>query len=150
MPQSLSQVYLHIVFSTKYRTPLILPEIRADLYKYIGGVVQELGGIPLAISGVYDHIHILVSFPRDMTIADFIKRIKINSSIWIKSRGNFYKHFYWQSGYGVFSVSSYKRKIVENYIRNQEEHHKNQNFQREFVRFLNAYRIEYDERYLWD
>jgi len=150
MPQSLAQVYLHIVFSTKKRDPFISADIESELYCYIGGIIKNLDALPIIISGVEDHIHILTSFPRTISIADFIKKIKAGSSYWIKSRGRRFQYFTWQGGYGAFSVSSSKKQAVINYIENQKVHHKKQTFQDELICFLKEYEVEYDEQYLWD
>ncbi|MDR0811801.1 MAG: IS200/IS605 family transposase [Paludibacter sp.] len=150
MGQSLAQVYLHLIFSTKNRYPFIHKEIENELFAYIGGIIKNLNGIPFIINGMADHIHILCSFPRSISLSDFLKTIKASSSLWIKTKGNQYQHFSWQDGYGVFSVSSSKKLIVENYIRNQKKHHQKLSFQEEVLRFLNEYHLEYDEKYLWN
>ena len=150
MPQSLSQIYLHIVFSTKKRDPFISAKIESELYTYIGGTIKNLNALPIMISGTEDHIHILTSFPRTISVADFIKKIKTGSSHWIKDKGNEFQHFAWQDGYGVFSISPSNKQAVIDYIVNQKEHHKKQTFQGELIRFLNKYEIKYDEQYLWD
>ena len=150
MPQSFSQIYLHIVFSTKQRYPFISPNIQSELYTYIGGIIKNLNTVPIMISGIEDHIHILTSFPRTISVADFVKKIKTGSSHWIKDKGKEFQHFGWQDGYGVFSVSPSKKQAVIDYIVNQKEHHKKQTFQDELIHFLNKYEIKYDKQYLWD
>ena len=102
MPQSLSQMYLHIVFSTKHRHPFLEDSVDNELYAYIGASIKRLGGIPLSINGVSDHIHILTTFPRTITVAGFLQDIKANSSRWLKTKGEQYHDFGWQDGYGVF------------------------------------------------
>jgi REP element-mobilizing transposase RayT len=149
MGQSLSQVYLHLIFSTKNRYPFILEEIENELFAYIGGIIRNLKGIPFIINGTADHLHILCSFPRSIALSDFLKAIKASSSLWIKNKGNQYQYFSWQDGYGAFSVSSSKKLMIENYIRNQKEHHKKLSFQDELLRFLDEYNLECDEKYLW-
>ena len=148
MPQSLAQIYLHIVFSTKNRDPFISANIESELYAYIGGTIKNLNAFPIIISGMEEHIHILTTFPRTISVADFIKKIKTSSSHWIKGKG--IQYFAWQEGYGAFSVSTSKKQAVINYITNQKGHHNKQTFQEELVRFLDEYEIKYDERYLWD
>ena len=150
MPQSLSQVYLHIVFSTKYRYPFLDGSVDDELYAYVGASIKRLDGIPLSINGVCDHIHILTAFPRTITVADFLKDIKANSSRWLKTKGEQYQNFGWQDGYGVFSVSSSKRQTVVNYIARQKQHHKKTDYKSEFLQFLEQYGVIYDERYVWD
>ena len=148
MPQSLSQVYVHYVFSTKHRLPLITPKIQGELHKYIIGTTSNLGSFVNAIYANPDHIHILCTLPRTITIAELISKIKSSSSKWLKTKG--IANFSWQGGYGAFSVSSSKLEIVKRYILNQEVHHAKSSFQDEFKVFLKEYNIEYDEKYIWD
>jgi len=150
MSQSLAQIYIHIVFSTKYRKPLIQPEIEEELYAYIGGIIKSLKGNSIKINGVSNHIHILATLPKTITLSKFLEEIKRSSSKWIKTKGEDYKNFSWQRGYGAFSVSSYKVDVVKNYIAKQKEHHKSKDFKAEFIKFLDEYKVEYDDRYLWD
>ncbi len=150
MPQSLAQIYLHIVFGTKNRYPFIERDIDTELYAFTGASIKRLGGMPVEIGGTDDHIHILTSFPRTITVADFVKDIKANSSRWIKTKGDRYRDFAWQEGYGVFSVSASGKQRVSDYIVNQRRHHGKLSFQEEFLAFLEKYNVEYDERYLWD
>jgi len=150
MSQSLAQIYIHIVFSTKYRKPLIQTEIEEELYAYIGGIIKTLKGNSIKINGVSNHIHILTTLPKTVTLSKYLEEIKRSSSKWIKTKGADYKNFSWQRGYGAFSVSSYKVDVVKNYIAKQKEHHKSQDFKEEFIEFLDEYKIEYDDRYLWD
>jgi REP element-mobilizing transposase RayT len=150
MAQSLAKVYLHIVFSTKKRHPLIISKIEKELYAYIGGVIKNLKAIPININGMPDHIHILCTFPRTITIAKYLEEIKKCSSKWIKTKGDEFLSFAWQGEYSVFSVSESKVNAVSKYISNQKEHHKNMTFQEEVIQFLEKYGLEYDEKYLWD
>jgi len=150
MGQSLAQVYLHLIFSTKKRYPFITEEIESELFAYIGGVIKQHKGIPFCINGTSDHIHILCSCPRTITLLDFLREIKSGSSRWIKTKGICYKKFAWQDGYGAFSVSSSKKDIVEKYILNQKKHHDSTSFQKELVSFFEEYNVEYDEKYLWE
>jgi REP element-mobilizing transposase RayT len=150
MSQSLAQIYIHIVFSTKYRKPLIQTEIEEELYAYIGGIIKNLKGNSIKINSVSNHIHILTTLPKTVTLSKYLEEIKRSSSKWIKTKGTDYKNFSWQRGYGAFSVSSYKVNVVKNYIAKQKEHHKSQDFKEEFIEFLDEYKVEYDDRYLWD
>jgi REP element-mobilizing transposase RayT len=150
MPQSLAKIYLHIVFSTKDRKHLIKSDIESELYKYIAGILKALNCTALLINGTADHIHILNILSRTQAVSHVLEEIKKNSSKWIKGKGNEYKNFYWQAGYGAFSVSQSKIEVVKNYIYNQKEHHKICTFKEEYRRFLKEYNIEYDERYVWD
>jgi REP element-mobilizing transposase RayT len=150
MPQSLSKVYLHTVFSTKNRKPLIRNDIEGELYAFIGATVKNLGGIPIKINGMPDHIHILSTLPRTVSISKFIEEIKKGSSKWIKTKGWDFSRFYWQNGYATFSVSSSNIEVVRRYIENQKMHHAKVFFKDEVIRFLKNYKVDYDERYLWD
>lgn len=149
MGQSLAQVYIHLIFSTKNRYPFIDENIEKDLFAYIGGIIKHLKGMPFCIGGTSDHIHILCSFPRTVTLSDFLKEIKGSSSHWIKTKENRYRKFAWQDGYAAFSVSSSKKQIVERYILEQKIHHEKISFKEELISFLEQYAIEYDETYLW-
>ncbi len=148
MPQSLSKVYVHYVFTTRHGVPLITDSIRQDLHAYIVGTLSNLGSYVNEIYANADHIHILCTLPRTITIAELIAKVKASSSRWIKMQG--ISNFSWQGGYGAFSVSSSKVKVVERYIRNQPEHHKTAKFKDELREFFKEYDIDYDERYVWD
>ena len=150
MAQSLAQMYIHIVFSTKERCPFIQTDIEPELYAYMAGTVKRMDGIPCLINGTADHVHILSSLPRTVTIAKFIEGIKRPSSQWIKTKGQMYQKFSWQNGYGAFSVSSSRVDSVKRYIAGQKEHHRTVTFQEEFLEFLRKYDVQFDERYLWD
>lgn len=151
MPQSLSKIYLHIVFSTKYRYPYLKnPEIRAQLHGYMAGICNQQQSFPLIIGGYHDHIHILCLLNRTSTVAELVKEVKRSSSIWIKEKGAMFKKFAWQGGYGVFSVGQSQVNLVKRYIENQETHHQHDSFQDEYRGYLHRYKIEYDERYVWD
>lgn len=150
MPQSLVQNYVHIIYSTKNRYPLIDKEIEKELYAYIGGICKNLKCNPIIIGGQPDHIHILCLLSRKIALMKLLEETKSHSSKWIKTKGERYSSFYWQSGYGAFSVNSTETEIVKKYILDQEEHHKKRTFQEEYLAFLKKYRVEYDDRYVWD
>jgi REP element-mobilizing transposase RayT len=151
MPQSLSAVYLHLVFSTKDRQPLLRdPALRSETHAYLGGVSKQLDCLPVIIGGVEDHVHILARHARTISQADWVKELKRVSSIWIKERDPSLRDFAWQSGYGVFSVSTSNLETVERYIANQEEHHRKTTFQDEYRAFLRRHGITWDEQYVWD
>jgi REP element-mobilizing transposase RayT len=151
MPQSLAQVYLHTIFSTKDRFGFLEDlQIRTDTHSYLAGCAKALGCLPVRIGGVADHVHLLTSLSRTMSIADFVKETKRSSSNWLHERGGAWEKFHWQSGYGVFSVSQSNVEAVANYIDRQEEHHRKESFQDEFRRFLEKHGLSGDERYLWD
>jgi REP-associated tyrosine transposase len=151
MSQSLAQVYLHIVFSTKNRKAFLQNRaLRAELHNYLGGVCRSLDSPPLIVGGVADHVHLLCRLSRTHTIAEVIRELKRDSSKWIKTKDAALGEFHWQDGYGAFSVSPSHVEALRKYIANQEEHHRTESFQDEFRRLLKKYGLEYDERYVWD
>ena len=150
MPQSLSKVYLHIVFSIKYRQNLITEDIETVLFEYIGGICKSLECNPIIVGGYLDHIHILCCLSKENTIANLVKIVKSKSSKWIKTKGKEFQNFYWQNGYAVFSVNPFQLNIVESYIKHQRKHHQQKNYKNEILYFLRKYKIDYDEKYLWD
>ncbi|MCX6879546.1 MAG: IS200/IS605 family transposase [Verrucomicrobia bacterium] len=129
MPQSLSSVYLHLVFSTKDRMPFLRDmALRGEVHSYLGGISKQLDCVPIIVGGVEDHIHLLARIGRGISQADWVKEIKRVSSTWIKTKSADLAKFSWQSGYGVFSVSQSNLEAVEQYIATQEEHHKSGHF----------------------
>ena len=150
MPQSLSQIYIHL-FSTKNRQPFISDTIGPDLYAYMASVFHDECKSPAKlIRGVEDHVHILFNLARTWAVADVVEAIKTSSSKWMKTKGENLHSFQWQTGYGAFSVSRSHIEKVMDYIRNQKEHHRKSGFQDEFRGLLKKYDVEYDERYVWD
>ena len=150
MPQSLSAVYLHAVFSTKERRPFLRDlALRESLHGYLGEISKRLECAPIRVGGVEDHIHILARLGRTVTQADWIKELKRASTLWLKSQVSV-PDFSWQGGYGCFSVSVSNLDIVTSYIENQEEHHKKISFQDELRALLRKHRETWDEKYLWD
>jgi REP element-mobilizing transposase RayT len=141
---------MHIVFSTKNRQSFIDKNIQNELYPYISGISKNLETPVLAIGGVEDHIHILCLLSRKIALMKFIEEVKKNSSKWIKTKGQTYSNFYWQNGYGGFSVNPTEIEIVKKYIHNQQEHHKKRTFQDEYRAFLKKYNVPFDEKYVWD
>ena len=151
MPQSLSQVYLHTVFSTKNREPYLSDSIfRSDLHAYMGGIMKKLGCNPVQIGGVSDHVHLLSTLSRTVTIADFVKETKRSSTDWINEQKVFRTRFKWQAGYGAFSVSPTQLASAKHYVENQEEHHRTITFKEEFLALLEKNGLSYDERYMWE
>ena len=151
MSQSLSTVYLHIIFSTKDRRPFLRDDaIRGEVHAYLGGISKQMDCTPVIIGGVEDHVHILAQQSRTATQSDWVKELKRVSSIWIKERDLTLREFRWQSGYGIFSVSVSKLESVKRYISNQEHHHRKITFQEEYREFLKRHSISWDERYVWD
>jgi len=150
MPQSLSKVYVHITFSTKNRQNLIDDAIKDSLYEYIGGVCKGLECNPVNVGGHKNHIHVLCILSRKVAQMKLLEEIKKRSSKWIKTKGESYSNFYWQDGYGIFSINPTEIDKVIDYIQKQDKHHKHNSFQDEFRAFLKKYKVEYDERYVWD
>ena len=150
MAQALVQLYLHIIFSTKNRADLILPEIEEELFDYIGGISNNNESKLLAANGTKNHVHLLVSMSKNIELSKLVGDIKRDSSKWIKTKGEQYKHFRWQDGYGAFSVGYTQIADVKKYIADQKLHHKEISFEDELRYFLNKYDVEYDEQYVWD
>jgi putative transposase len=146
--QTCGNVVVHLIFSTKLRKPLIAPDIRSDLFAYLGGIIRELRCTALIINGTCDHVHMLIRIRPALSIAEIARIVKTNSSGWIRKKGH--KEFAWQAGYGVFSVSESSVAAVTKYIATQDEHHQKLSFQEEFVAFLKKNKVAYDERYIWD
>jgi REP element-mobilizing transposase RayT len=151
MPQSLTKLYVHIVFSTKDRFPFLNDKrIRNEMHSYLGGICNSLESPPLIIGGISEHVHILCQQSKNRAISKVIGEIKRVSSIWSKTKGGILTKFQWQNGYGAFSIGRSEIEIVRRYIENQEDHHGKKSFQDEFREFLKEFEMEYDERYVWD
>lgn len=150
MPQSLSSILVHLVFSTKNRQPFLTPEIETELHPYLATVFRTSGCPTLAINGTIDHLHILFSLSRTVTIAEMVEEAKTSSSRWIKGKGSQFRSFHWQSGYGAFSIGQSQVAAVVKYIANQKIRHRRQDFKDELRQLLAKYQILYDERYVWD
>jgi REP element-mobilizing transposase RayT len=150
MPQSFDALYVHLVFSTKSRERWTTAELRERLFPYMTSILDNHGVSLLAVGGVEDHVHLLLSLGRNHTVAEAARLVKCNSSKWIHETFGDLSHFSWQTGYGAFSVSHSQVQAVRRYIENQEEHHKTLSFQEEFLLFLKRHNISYSEEYLWD
>lgn len=149
MSQSLSKLYVHLIYHTKYSSVLIRNEEKQKLYAYIGSVLKSNESIPIVINGTNDHLHILCVMSKNIALAKLVEEIKRHSSRWIKTLDEYYNEFAWQGGYGGFSVSPSIHNKTKRYIENQEEHHKRKTFQEEYLMFLKEYGVEYNEKYLW-
>lgn len=147
MPSSHICLNVHIVFSTKDRLPQIKLDWQERLHAYLGGIVKGLEAMPLAIGGISDHVHLLVSLKSKHRLDDFLRELKANSSGWVHKELT--KNFQWQVGYGAFSVSPNSIGGVKKYILNQAKHHQGKSFEEEYLELLKTSGVEYDERYLW-
>lgn len=150
MPQSLAQVYIHLIFSTKGREPLLPASVRGQMHAYLAAVLNNHDCPAIRVGGTSDHIHALFRLSKNRALAGVVEEIKTSSSRWIKTQARGLGGFHWQNGYGGFSVSASELEKVVEYIDRQEAHHQTVNFQDEYRRFLEQYNIEYDERYIWD
>ncbi len=149
MPHTYTSLLVHVVFSTKDRAPDLSPDLAARLFPYMGGIVRECKGAALIINGPADHVHLLLSIPAAVSIADMLRVLKANSSRWVHEQFPERKRFGWQAGYGAFTVSGSRLGDVRNYIASQEEHHRRVSFQEEFLTLLRKHGLEYDVTDLW-
>ena len=150
MPQSLSQVILHIVFGTKERRPWLDLEIRPRMHAYLATVCRDCGCEAYRVGGTADHVHLAARLPRTISQAELLEEIKKTSSAWIKRQGSQYGGFFWQGGYGDFSIGWSQLEELIRYIDRQEQHHRTQTFEQEYRELLRKYHVEFDERYVWD
>ena len=148
MPQSLANILIHVIWSTKERCPLIADEMRARLHGYMSGILKNIESPALIINSVADHIHILCQLSKNLAACKLVEEVKKSSSKWMKENG--VPEFAWQNGYGVFSVSQSNAHLVHEYIQGQAEHHRKRDFKEEFRDFCNKYNVAIDERYVWD
>ena len=150
MANTFTSINVHVIFHVKSTGIKISNKDLERTFKYIGGIINGIGGVPIEIGGITDHIHILASLPKNMSLSDFVRTIKSDSSRWIKTIDKYYNKFSWQEEYGAFSVSSSSVIKTINYIRNQNEHHKTMTVREEYKSFLEAYGIKYNEKYAFD
>jgi putative transposase len=150
MPQSLSQVLVHIVFSTKDRHRWLDAGIAPRVHAYLATIVRDRDCEAYRVGGTADHVHLAVRLGRTISQANLVESIKTASSAWIKKEGDAYHTFFWQRGYGAFSVGYSQLRALIHYIDTQEDHHRNRTFQEEYRELLLKYQIEFDERYVWD
>ena len=150
MPQSLSQVILHIVFSTKDLHPWLDSPVRQRMHAYLATVCRDCECEAYRVGGVADHVHIAARLARTISQSELLEKIKKTSSAWIKTQGSAYASFFWQRGYGDFSVGYSQLDDLVRYIENQEAHHKTKTFQEEYRELLQKYKVPFDERYVWD
>ncbi|MEO5776903.1 MAG: IS200/IS605 family transposase [Flavobacterium sp.] len=149
MANTYTQIHIQFVFAVKHRNGLIYSSFKDELYQYISGIIQNHDHKVLAINGMPDHIHILIGMRPTQSISDLLQDIKGSSSKWINEKKFLKVKFEWQEGYGAFSYSKSNVNAVINYIKNQEEHHKVKTFQEEYLKLLDVFKIEFDERYIF-
>ena len=151
MSQSLAKILAHLVFSTKNRRrDLRDTALRAELHRYMGGILANLDCQPVVVGGVEDHVHLLFALSRTITVAEVVKEVKRSSSIWLRANHPGCTDFAWQSGYGIFSIAYSQIEAVRTYITNQEEHHHKMSYQDEVITLLQKYDVPFDERFLWE
>jgi REP-associated tyrosine transposase len=151
MAQSLSRIWIHLIFSTKERFPFLCDaNVRRDMHAYLATVLRSHDCGTLIVNGTRDHIHSLFSLSRKRSIATIVKELKRTSSAWIKEQSPPLRNFHWQNGYAAFSVSQSHLNRVHQYIEDQKRHHRQTTFEDEYRAFLKKYQVKYDERYVWD
>ena len=148
MAQTLVNILVHVIFSTKERRHLIKAEVQPSLYAYMAGTLKNLDSPCLAIGGTSNHIHVLMALSKNAATSDVVGELKKSSSKWLKTQGLPYAHFAWQEGYGAFSIGQSQVAVLKRYIARQEEHHKTKSFEAELLETLRKYEVTYDERYL--
>lgn len=149
MAQSLSKLYVHLIFHIKDEASKIQKKDRSALYAYMGSIIKDSDSIPVLINGTADHVHVFCIMSKNISLAKLVENIKRHSSRWIKTLDESYKKFSWQGGYAGFSVSPSVQEKTKEYIANQDEHHRKYTFREEYLIFLKEYGMEYNEKYLW-
>ncbi len=149
MAQTLTRLLVHVVFSTKDRRNLIAPAIERELHAYLGGICRNRESPALAIGGTENHVHLLISLSKNIALSDLMMTLKKDSSKWVKTNGDAFPDFYWQDGYGAFSIGESQVGAVTDYIRGQKERHKTLTFEDEVVALAERYGVVFDPRYLW-
>ena len=150
MPGTYSQILMHVVFSTKHREPWIAPDVAGRLYAYMGGIVRAERGVLYDIGGIEDHVHLYLRLRPDTCVSELMRTVKSRSSLWVHQTLPGLGGFAWQEGFSVFSVSKSQEQWVKEYIANQAEHHKKEDFKSELLRMLRAHDIEFDEGHVFD
>ena len=149
MAQTLVNLLVHVVFSTRGRRNLVEPEIEPTLFAYMAGTLKNLGSPCLAIGGTANHVHLLIALSKKSALSEVVGELKKSSSKWIKSKGKAYGQFSWQDGYGAFSIGQSSVAALKQYIARQKERHKTKSFQEELLDILKKYQIPFDDRYIW-
>ncbi len=150
MPNTFSKIYIHLIFAVKGRHGIIQKSWETDLFKYITGIITNKNQKLLAINGYKDHIHILLNIKPNISLSDLVRDIKNNSTKYINNKKYTKGKFSWQEGFGAFSYSESQLPNIIKYINNQKEHHKRRTFKEEYQKFLEKYKINYDEKYLFN
>ena len=150
MSQSLAQIYVHLIFSTKNRAPVLTEPVCSDLAAYMGGVLRQIACPSLATGAAADHTHVLFRQSKNVALAAIVQEVKTGSSKWLKTRDKALASFHWQNGYSAFSVSASRLDAVRTYVVNQRAHHGEVSYQDELRALLRAHGVEFDERYVWD
>ena len=150
MAQTLVSLVVHVIFSTRNRERIITPKIEPELFAYVGGILKNHESRLLDAGGTADHVHLLVSQSKNVSLSSLMKDVKKDSSSWIKTKGSQFRNFHWQDGYGAFSIGKSDIPELKKYVAGQKEHHRKRTFQEELIEFLDEYGIAYDERYLWN
>jgi len=149
MAHTFTNLWFHVIFGTRDRSPLIDSGVRAPLHEYIGGIVRELNETAIGVNGTADHVHALIKLPPTLPIADALRLVKTNSSKWMHEKHRLPK-FGWQAGYAAFTVSESGLRSVRSYIERQEEHHRGKTFADEYIQFLEKNHVSYDPRYVFE
>jgi putative transposase len=150
MSQSLANIIVPLIFSTKERFQFLHEEIQPELNSYLASILKDLKSPAIKIGSVTDHVHLLFRLSKNLAICDAVEKLKTGSSKWIKRKGGMLLKFHWQNGYGAFSVSQSNVPEVVHYIEGQKEHHQTKTFQEEYRSLLVKYQIPFDEHYVWD
>ncbi len=150
MAGTFSQIYIQYVFAVKNRQNLLSQSWRAEVFKYIAGIIKGKNQKPIIVNGVADHVHVFVGLKPSMSIAELVRDIKNNSSNYINAQKWVQGKFSWQEGYGAFSYSHSQIEDVYQYIANQEQHHRKKTFKEEYLEFLHRFEIDYNDQYLFD
>ena len=150
MPQSLSNILIHLIWSTKDRHPWLTPGIREKTHAFLAGAVRQMDCEAYRVGGVADHVHLALRLSRTLSVADLVKEVKTASSKWLKEQDPAFTGFHWQQGYGAFSLGMSQKETLLHYIDTQKEHHRTRTFQDEYREFLQKYGVDYDERHVWD
>src|SRR5271154_2586308 len=149
MATTFTKLLIHFIFSTKNREPLITATIESDLHAYMVGIARNLDCWTLAINGTADHLHLLISMSKKLTVVDLMENVKKSSSRWLNENARLPTKFHWQDGYAAFTIGESGVAGLTQYIQRQKEHHRKMTFKEELVRLLKKYNVEYDERYIW-